>query len=211
VFRALGQRLIVVIGLAMLASAQPCVAQEEHKKLWIGSHLVGNEEYAQSISAAVGFQLALMPSELDLNEVLETYVQSHPVEEDTTIKTGPSHLIAHYALQSHQALMVMSGYGVSDPAKTVTAIYVGPKSPEFHVDFARASLLGVATQPAAAQYVNLIFLYAMIKEAKAQNLDYATFISPLREHALSLVYQARAAEPKVVDKINQDLQALVAP
>jgi hypothetical protein len=51
----------------------------------------------------------------------------------------------------------------------------------------------------------------MIKEAKAQKLDYTTYIAPLRSQALELVHQAHDAQPQVVEKINADLLALEAP
>jgi hypothetical protein len=111
-------------------------------------------------------------------------------------------------LDSEKALMVMAGSGTEKPSEMLSVVYVGPPSNKFEIDVTGAKLLSTEDQPSALEYIKLLFLYAMIKEADAKELNFQTYIAPLLDEALSLTWLANESDPKMVEKIRNNLTEL---
>jgi hypothetical protein len=187
-----------------LAFAEP----DTRRNLWIGTHLLRLEEYSQQIKVAVGKRLSLLENEIDMSDKLERHYRAHKVRIDDSIGTLRAELEFKYNLDSEKALMVMAGSGTEKPSEMLSVVYVGPPSNKFEIDVTGAKLLSTEDQPSALEYIKLLFLYAMIKEADAKELNFQTYIAPLLDEALSLTWLANESDPKMVEKIRNNLTEL---
>ncbi|MEO1495170.1 MAG: hypothetical protein AAFV19_23755 [Pseudomonadota bacterium] len=206
--RFYGKRIagaLLILGVIFSACG---VAANERKNLWVGSHLIGVVSWDAHVLAQLDFRINDFVFNKDLSPELEKHVIRIKAVHEPKITAAPSLLRSHYNNARHEALMVMSGVSTGGPEGLVSFVFAGDSTDKFSINQIRANLLSIDSQPAARDYVDLFLIYTIMKEAVRQNLDFETYVKPLRQHALDLVLTAMPADPKRVAQIRDDLEAL---
>lgn len=206
--RIYGKRIacaLLVLGAMFSAGG---VAANDRKNLWVGSHLIGLEQWDEHVRDAMDFRIGTFVFDLGLSQELIDHLTRIKAKKELSVTAAPSRLREHYDNPNNQTLMVMSGVSTNGPKGLVSRVFAGNSTGKFSINQIRANLLSIDSQPAARDYVDLFLIYTIMKEAVRQNLDFETYVKPLRQHALDLVLTAMPADPERVRRIRDDLEAL---
>ena len=162
-------------------------AQVERHKIWVGSHPYDNSDKMHTVADAVEIRLSRMEWEFEESSDLAQHFRIHDVKTDVGIKPSLSALELHYYIDGNNALLVMSGRGLGREERVFTQMYLGKPPDGFAVEHTATELGMVENYPSSLPYLRLILMYAIAREAHVQGRDFATYIEPLRERALTLI------------------------
>ena len=199
--------------VASMLLAQEVGAQVERYKIWVGSHPYDDRDKMNTVADAVKIRLSRMEWEFEDSPDLAQHFRNHEVKTDRGIEPSLGALELHYHIDVNNALLVMSGRGLGQKDRVFTQMYLGKPSNGFAVEHTATEMGMVENYPSSLPYLRLILMYAMLRESHVQGRDFATYIEPLRERALTLSSEVLdeavgSQEKSVAEKISDDLRSL---
>lgn len=206
----LGVRLLYLV--VAIAATDGMADDHTRDTFWVGSHRCDVQQCAGTVADVLALHLTWTYSdptqEQEINEQLRRYFEQHSVEVDDEIGLHLEDLRSHYDTESKSALAVISGAGFGPHENMESLLYIGPKTEAFRIHVAKLRLLDWSIFPENEMLAKLLFLYAMIKEAYRNKLNFQTYVGPLRAFAFSVLTQAKSANPRIVEMIEKDLEGI---
>ena len=176
--------------------------------LVVGKHINStNANSANFIAGILQQQLNHMAEQMQGGDSLTNYFDCHAAVSDSTVGLSIAELRARL-LSDPQALLVLGGVVLAGEAGTSSTIYFGEKAQRFSIDRSSVNIQTTQNFANESKYVNLLILYAMIKEAMAQDLDMQRYVAPMKSEAHELLADLVPLDFRRTREISVDLEAL---
>ncbi len=202
--------LFPVLFICVAALGAPVVADEDRRNVYVGRHLGSggqNNDHGPFIASFLQIRFNSLPNELEKTAALKSYMNARKVLYEEDAGQTPAEMIGKFDIDK-TTLMILSGVFFRVQSQAYSNVHLGIPSRDFRLDFTDTNIQVRADFPAGAQFIELLFLYAMIKEAVRQGLSWKEVISPMHTRAKELATNDIPSKANQLRTIREDLERL---